>query len=99
MPSITCLAPLVRDILLEALEENDAPSRVLTKLRTVPDCPSEELVGFGRAKGVKGVARKPNARAQWIGACIKTEYARQKQPVPQLMRECSARWRQQKAPS
>jgi len=93
---ITCLSPLAKGILADALQAQGLKGPLIANIRTFPECPEGVDIAFGRGKGAGG-KRAPSPRNLFMGACIKKTYAETKRPVPEIMRECSEKWRQEKA--
>jgi len=67
-------------------------AEILDILSKFADCQGDMLIELCSARG----GRRPNARAQFIGGCIREQYAKNKRPVTELMKECSTEWRTQK---
>ena len=90
--AITCISQDVRALLVEALSPLPQGKPLLASLKGVPTC-DEGHLGFGSAGGKKG--RAPSARNIFMGQCIREERKSTGRPVPELMKLCSTRYKQQ----
>ena len=99
---VTCISPALKKILqAEAHHVTDVKVRQTfeTLLKETPDCQNGGVVGL-ELEGERGTGkekrtkRPPSAYNLFIGSCIKERP--KDQPVPQAMKGCALRWRQQR---
>ena len=89
MATITCLNPVVKEAMLEALEELGISKSIIRKVKKLADCEDEsQEIGFGR--GGSKVKREPSAYQKHTGECMK---------AGRTMAECAASWKKTKGDS
>ncbi len=95
MLHLTCLSPEAK-VLLQGYAARKGAKAEAEALQALPTCPGDQVLAVAESapRGRSAVRRQASPRALFMGACIKRKYAATKQPVPELMRECSRRWKE-----
>ncbi len=95
---IVCLSKEAKLVFIRELERLGAREEDLRAVQELPACRGG-VVEFG--EGCQGGRerkgkRQASPRAQFVGQCIREEHGKGRGPVPELMKECSRRWRERK---
>ena len=90
-----CLAPDVKAILLQAMEEQHPEIR--KALSDIADCPDGRLVNLCASSRGTRVKRAPSAYNLHISSCMKAKNIKGFANAAPAMRECAAEWKASRA--